>query len=239
VNDRAAAAFSPSPSPSGRPETKGENMSLDDDLRKVRVLESWKQTARDEVDNIGAWRNASKKKLQKYHWTEPQSFYRETVEVCRIVGDARALPIQVVGAAVERWHERHSAAGLAKQAPLESALAEAVIVVNGLIEDFRRRISAVSERRRKGLLRKEQGPYTAMLVLWERRAYSEATGLTGKELAKAGAGSEKLAKQYNKYVRKLQKLGWAETFVGRGGCSCLTDAGRAKAQETFAPEKVP
>ena len=94
-------------------------MSDNDDLRTLTILERWKETAVHQVDDIGAWRDANKDQLTRYHWGEPQHFYADTVAICeRITTEYKqfdASPLQSVCSAVCSWHESRSANGLPTQ----------------------------------------------------------------------------------------------------------------------------
>ncbi len=121
----------------------------DDERLTLRVIASWRQTAADEVDDIGGWRDADPSdRLHKY-WSDPAR-HRGTEQGSTmpnsLFGDTGyllgwavsnhekldATPLQDIYDAIAAWHDDHNAERVPEQRMLFRMLDRAVQVVQAM-----------------------------------------------------------------------------------------------------------
>ena len=156
VQRRPAAKQSESPQPSLR----GGGKRLGDETRTtLQAIERWKQTAADEVDNIGGWRDAEPGDRYHMYWSDParlintehgttmpRGFESATTYLLSRIWDddpKRDLtPIQEVYGAVSAWHADHNAERVPEQRVLLHKLEQAMLVVRAVEAGLHRATSA-------------------------------------------------------------------------------------------------
>ncbi|MCC7389532.1 MAG: hypothetical protein IT431_12260 [Phycisphaerales bacterium] len=121
----------------------------DDERHTLRVIASWRQTAADEVDNIGAWRDAdpgdrlhkfwsdpARHKDTEHGSTMPRGFESDTTYLLGRFWDddpKRDLTaIRDVYAAISAWHADRSAERIPDQRVLDQTLEQAMLVVRAV-----------------------------------------------------------------------------------------------------------
>ena len=131
-------------SPSGRGKRIGE-----DARSTLGVIERWKQTAADEVDGIGGWRDADpgdrlhkfwsdpvRHKDTEHGGTMPRMFYTDTAYLLGWVASNHEkldpTPLQDIYDAVAAWHDDHNAERVPEQRVLVRMLDRAVQVVQAM-----------------------------------------------------------------------------------------------------------
>jgi len=129
--------------------------ATDHDSTTQHTIEKWKIAAREEVEMIGAWRDADADKLADY-WTDgytfrgggppkmPNMFYTNTT--C-LVGEIVArypkldpAPLQDVYAAIAAWYADHSAARIPPQPVLFATLERAMMTLQAIEYDIQSRV---------------------------------------------------------------------------------------------------
>ena len=129
--------------------------ATDHDSTTQHTIEKWKIAAREEVEMIGAWRDADADKLADY-WTDgytfrgggppkmPNMFYVYTT--C-LVGEIVArypkldpAPLQDVYAAIAAWYADHSAARIPPQPVLFATLERAMMTLQAIEYDIQSRV---------------------------------------------------------------------------------------------------
>ena len=123
----------------------------------LMVIERWKRTAADEVDNIGGWRDAdpgdrlhkfwsdpARQKGTEHGSTMPRGFESDTTYLLGRVWDddpKRDLtPLREVCAAISAWHADHSAERIPEQRVLVQSLEQAMLVVRAVESQLARRV---------------------------------------------------------------------------------------------------
>lgn len=129
--------------------------ATDHDSTTQHTIEKWKIAAREEVEMIGAWRDADADNLAHY-WTDgytfrgggppeiPNMFYTNTT--C-LVGEIVArypkldpAPLQDVYAAIAAWYADHSAARIPPQPVLFATLERAMMTLQAIEHDIQSRV---------------------------------------------------------------------------------------------------
>ncbi|NQU23108.1 MAG: hypothetical protein HQ567_17660 [Candidatus Nealsonbacteria bacterium] len=128
----------------------------EDDALLSRVIERWKRTAADEVDDIGGWRPTTDnppdpipdhvygRLVSGQGWDQPPKFYTDTTYlVGRVTAQYAKLdpaPLQEIYSAVTAWHEDHNARRIPGQAVLAAALDKAVMTLQAIEADIQERV---------------------------------------------------------------------------------------------------
>ena len=132
------------------------------DKTTARVIEHWKLTAPDEVDNIGAWRDADPSDRIHIYWpqcsavrgtvhneTMPGMFFADTTHlVGRIENDYRHLdpaPLMELYEAIAAWHADKTAERIPPQPVLFSTMERAMIIVQVVATDLQSRLVATCD----------------------------------------------------------------------------------------------
>lgn len=112
----------------------------------IDLCDKWRDTARDEIDNIGGWRDADPEDRDKRFWstfprpseTAPNGFVGATLAIIEAIpnympttGEDFAA-MRTILAAVETWHDQHHADDLPTQGHLVMRLTIALTAVVGL-----------------------------------------------------------------------------------------------------------
>ncbi len=121
------------------------------DSTAASVIERWKQTAADEVDDIGGWREDPNDRIHHTgdptcEWGEmPNGFYsRTSYLVGWITTHYPKLdpnPLQDIYIAVLAWYEDHNAKRIPPQRVLFATLERAMLVVNAVEMDIHSRVT--------------------------------------------------------------------------------------------------
>jgi hypothetical protein len=98
------------------------------------AIERWVETARNEVEDIGAWRGADVSDRVHLYWpttTMPKRFRGDTITitVALVQHKLDVSPVNKVFEAVRDWHELHGDAQLPEQHTLDGMLESAVRMI--------------------------------------------------------------------------------------------------------------
>ncbi|GEM_PF-6606757 len=100
------------------------------DYLLLTSMEQWFETARDEIEDICAWRKAPQKKTTP--WRAPEHFFRDTQSVTAgITSQYPHLDTSAITRTfqvVRQWHQEHNADRLPSNAALEGLVEDAAIV---------------------------------------------------------------------------------------------------------------
>jgi len=188
--------------------------ATDHDSTTQHTIEKWKIAAREEVEMIGAWRDADADNLAHY-WTDgytfrgggppkmPNMFYVYTT--C-LVGEIVArypkldpAPLQDVYAAIAAWYADHSAARIPPQPVLFATLERAMMTLQAIEHDIQSRVVYENQGKvnSRGL---ESAPINYQLY------QSGQDGIALPELPAAPAEAE--GKDDARGIRKQEKYKW-------------------------------
>lgn len=101
------------------------------------TIGSWKQIARDYVEDIGAWREQPAERVYYDRWRPvPDQFPHDTTALIGWINAHYASvdpsPLHLVYKAVSSWDREHNADGIPDQTVLEGALEESLVVLTSI-----------------------------------------------------------------------------------------------------------
>jgi hypothetical protein len=107
------------------------SFASNNDRRIAGCIERWRETAEEEVDDIGAWRKASPGDRGYHDWTpRPADFFRDTTLILTWIASTFPTldlsPLQGVYAAIAAWHTDRNVARVPPQGLLCEMLELAV-----------------------------------------------------------------------------------------------------------------
>ena len=103
----------------------------------LNTIVEWRQVARDEVDDIGGWRDAVDERprsgdLPRQWGEEPNRFHSQTMQVVEIIAqysNLDSIALQDIYSAVTTWYEDRSARRVPEQSALLATLNRALFVL--------------------------------------------------------------------------------------------------------------
>ena len=133
------------------------HFASNEDRSLQSTIEEWKLTARSELDDIEAWRDAVDERSKhlgdssRYWWDEPNGFYAQTTYLVGVIVSCYPkldpAPLRAFYAAVQAWHVDHNATRVPAQNELNTIADQAVLALNAIERTIQSRISRLEEVR--------------------------------------------------------------------------------------------
>lgn len=118
------------------------------DVELQKAIDGWRELATELVDTIGAWRDAEPERRAYEYWSNESTKNSLTGDTTIIVGEVLGrfpkldpAPVQRVEAAVAAWCEDRDVEGIPPQNELYATLRAAIVLLQSLEWESRRRIA--------------------------------------------------------------------------------------------------
>lgn len=206
--------------------------ATEDQKTTLKVIDRWKIAAAEAIDDIDGWRDFADER-SKFHgdsrrqWRKlDDGFYRDTtVLMSTIATDYPRLdpkPLQVIYRVVHAWYTEQNMKHVGEQSVLLNTLDTAMMTLDVVQTDILTRSGAIQEAERLDLNERQK---TAMRVLLENHAFSEAMRMTQDDIAYNATG-ERNGAAIKRDMAVLTRNHLAKSKTGRRGGMWLTQRGR-------------